>query len=335
MPNPGALNLITDISGVLVGHATDDKANTGVTVLRCEHAMKAAVDVRGGAPGTRETDVLAPENLVHEVQAVVLSGGSVFGLAAADGVAAELSHQGVGLHMTDSGPAIPIVPAAVLHDLGYAGDKNWGATPPYQQLGRDALGDARTKFALGTIGAGKGARAGTVAGGIGSASIDLGDGVVVGALAAVNSLGSALLADGETFHAWLFEQNGEFGNQAPPTSREIGDPFPELGRLTADGRFNAGANTTLAIVVTTVDLTSTELKRVAMMAHDGVARAIRPSHTSFDGDIVFALSSGAVNMTADGAKIERPVVVTRIGSAAADCLARAIARGVFEARHVD
>ena len=214
MPNPGALNLITDISGVLVGHATDDKANTGVTVLRCEHAMKAAVDVRGGAPGTRETDVLAPENLVHEVQAVVLSGGSVFGLAAADGVAAELSHQGVGLHMTDSGPAIPIVPAAVLHDLGYAGDKNWGATPPYQQLGRDALGDARTKFALGTIGAGKGARAGTVAGGIGSASIDLGDGVVVGALAAVNSLGSALLADGETFHAWLFEQNGEFGNHS-------------------------------------------------------------------------------------------------------------------------
>lgn len=331
MPSPGALNLISDISGILIGHATDDKAVTGVTVVSCEHAMKAAVDVRGGGPGTRETEVLAAENLVNEVNAIVLSGGSVFGLAAADGIAASLSHQGVGLRLTTGGPAIPIVPAAVLHDLGFAGDKNWGAMPPYRQLGCDALLDAKAEFALGSIGAGKGARAGMRPGGIGSASIDLGDGLVVGALVVVNSVGSALFPDGETFYAWQFEQNGEFGNRAAPSSTDTAEPLPELGRLSADGRLRAGANTTLAVVATTLDLSGAELKRVAMMAHDGMARAIRPSHTYFDGDVVFAVSSGARKSATDGAALEHPVTVTRIGSAAADCLARAIARGVFEA----
>jgi len=305
---------------------------TGVTVLCCEHPMKAAVDVRGGGPGTRETEVLAPENLVEAVDALVLSGGSVFGLAAADGIAAALSHRGVGLRLTDNGPAIPIVPAAVLHDLDYAGDKDWGATPPYQQLGRDALDNTTQKFALGSVGAGRGARAGLQAGGIGSASIDLGDSVVVAALTAVNCVGSAVLPDGETYYGWSFELDGEFGGKAPPPAFEISDPLPEFGRLSTDGRLKAGSNTTLAIVATSVALEVTELKRVAMMAHDGMARAIRPSHTPFDGDTVFAISSAAVEIAAHGGNIERAMMVSRVGSAAADCLARAIARGVFEAQ---
>lgn len=332
MPEPGPRNLITDVAGLLVGHATDERAATGVTVIRCERPMKAAVDVRGGGPGTRETDVLAPENLVNEIEAVVFSGGSVFGLAAADGVAAKLSHQGVGLRLSDSGPAIPIVPAAVLHDLAFGGDKNWGATPPYQQLGRDALDNLRRDFGLGSIGAGRGARAGTVAGGVGSASIELGDNVLVGALAVVNAVGSPLLPDGKTYYAWMFEHNGEFGNLPPPADPGLSDPFPEFGRLNERGDVTAGANTTLVVVAASVALTNPELKRVAMMAHDGLARAIRPSHLPFDGDIVFAVSSGEVSEPDGTGFIERPSTVSRIGSAAADCVTRAIARGVYEAR---
>lgn len=330
MPRPGTLNLITDVTGLQVGHATAESARTGVTVLRCEKPMTAAVDLRGGGPGTRETDVLLPENLVGEIDALVLSGGSVFGLAAADGVAAALSHQGVGLRLAGSGPAVPIVPAAVLHDLGNGGRKDWADTPPYHRLGTEALAVAATKFGLGAAGAGRGATAGTVAGGVGSTSIDLGDNVVIGALAVVNSVGSVLLPDGETFYAWQYEQEHEFGNKKPSAWCDLGDPFPEFGRLHADGRLQAGVNTTLAAVATTVVLTTTELKRVAMMAHDGMARAIRPAHTPFDGDIVFALSNGGVHLPEERDDFDRAISVARIGSAAADCLARAIARGVFE-----
>lgn len=330
MPGPGELNLITDVAGLLIGHAADDAARTGVTVLRCERPMTAAVDVRGGGPGTRETDVLLPENLVDQIDALVLSGGSVFGLAAADAVASALSHRGVGLKLSGSGPAIPIVPAAVLHDLGNGGKKDWEDTPPYHRLGTEALAAADTEFYLGATGAGRGATAGTVAGGVGSTSIDLGGDVIIGALAVVNSMGSVLLPDGKTFYAWQYEQAHEFGNRKLAANYDLGDPFPEFGRLHADGRIQAGANTTLAVVATTVELTSTELKRVAMMAHDGMARAIRPAHTPFDGDIVFALSNGAASLSEGRDEFRRAASVARIGSAAADCLARAIARGVFE-----
>ncbi len=328
MLNPGALNLITDVDGLTVGNATDDKVQSGVTVLRCARAFVSAVDVRGGAPGVRETDTLAPENLVGRADAIVLTGGSVFGLAAADGVASALSQENIGLRIGPKGPAIPIVPAAVLHDLASDGDKEWGDTPPYRALGVEAVHNATGKFDLGSSGAGRGAMAGILKGGLGSASFVLEDGVTVGALVAANPVGSVVMADGETFYAWPWECNGEFGNQAPPTKKDGADPFPAHSRL--HKRAEAGANTTIAIVATSADLTNIEAKRVAMMAHDGIARAVRPAHSPFDGDIVFAVATAAHPAPTD--PLIRAGVVARIGAAAGDCLARAIARAVFEAR---
>ena len=325
MFGPGPKNLITDIAGLGVGHATDEKAGSGVTALLFAAAWPAGVDVRGGGPGTRETDVLSPENLVGRAHAVVLAGGSVFGLAAADGVAAALSAKGVGLQLRPGAPRIPIVPSAVLHDLSNGGDKNWGLTPPYRNLGIQALDAADADFALGATGAGRGAMAGLLKGGVGSASLDLGAGLMVGALAAVNCIGSALMPDGQTYWAWPFELGHEFGGGAPPQTMNVSDPAPEESRLTALGRLQAGANTTLGVVACNADLSTVECKRVAMMAHDGIARAVRPAHTPFDGDTVFAVASGALALDTNQ---QRAVHIARLGSAAADCLARAIARAV-------
>ena len=186
MFRPGPKNLITDVAGLKVGHATNESVRTGVTAVICAGGWTAAVDVRGGGPGTRETDALAPENLVARAHAVVLAGGSVFGLAAADGVTAALSTQGIGLQLRPGSPAIPIVPCAVLHDLSNGGDKNWGLSPPYRDLGLSAAAAAQRDFALGSIGAGRGALAGMRKGGIGSASLDCHEGLMVGALVAVN-----------------------------------------------------------------------------------------------------------------------------------------------------
>jgi L-aminopeptidase/D-esterase-like protein len=327
---PGPRNLITDVPGLAVGHATDERVRSGVTVLSSDAAWSAGVDVRGGGPGTRETRALDPENLVGRAHAIVLAGGSVFGLAAADGVATALSARNIGLHLRENSPAIPIVPAAVLHDLGNGGDKRWGLDPPYRTLGMEALAAAGAEFALGSVGAGRGAMAGLESGGIGSASIDLQRGLVVGALVAVNSVGSALMPDGRTFWAWAFELNGEFGgNKTAPKKMDVSEPAPAESRLRDLGRLQAGANTTLVAVACSADLTTVECKRVAIMAHDGVARAVRPAHTPFDGDTVFALASGAVTIGTDQ---ERAAQVGRIGSAAADCTARAIARAVYHAR---
>jgi L-aminopeptidase/D-esterase-like protein len=322
---PGPLNLITDVEGLTVGHAVDEGAETGVTVVLCPSAWRAGVDIRGGGPGVRETAALEPENLVGRADAVVLAGGSVFGLGAADGVAAALSAKGVGLALKPGAPPIPIVPAAVLHDLGAGGDKGWGLEPPYRPLGLAAMEAAGRDFALGSTGAGRGAMAGLEKGGIGSASIDLGEGLVVGALAAANAVGSARIPGQDAFWAWPFEIDGEFGGARPSGPIAASDPAPDESRLKALGRLQAGANTTLAVVATTADLSTAECKRIAMMAHDGLARAIRPAHTPFDGDVVFALSSGAVDI---GEGQDRSARLARIGSAAADCLARAIARGV-------
>jgi L-aminopeptidase/D-esterase-like protein len=323
---PALKNLITDVAGLEVGHATDDQVRTGVTTLLCASGWPAAVDVRGGGPGGRETDVLSPENLVGRAHAVVLAGGSVFGLGAADGVAAALSARGIGLKLSQESLPIPIVPSAVLHDLGNGGDKNWGLAPPYRDLGARAMEAAGTDFGLGQIGAGRGAMAGLVNGGIGSASLDLGSGLIVGALVAVNSVGSALMPDGKTYWAWAFELAEEFGGRGGPRERmDLSDPAPDECRLLALGRMMAGANTTLGVVACTAELSTAECKRVAMMAHDGIARAVRPAHTPFDGDTIFALASGAVRF--DGAP-PRAAQVGRIGSASADCLARAIARAV-------
>jgi L-aminopeptidase/D-esterase-like protein len=327
---PGSHNLITDVPGLSVGHATDEAARTGVTVLLCASHWPAGVDVRGGGPGLRETETLAPENLVGRAHAVVLAGGSVFGLAAADGVASALSSRDIGLRLKQDSLAIPIIPCAVLHDLGNGGDKRWGATPPYRHLGIRAVESAGAHFGLGSIGAGRGAMAGLIKGGLGSSSLALGDGLVVGALVAVNSVGSALMPDGKTYWAWAFEIDGEFGGSVPPgAGMDLSDPAPDESRLKALGRLQAGANTTLGVVACNADLSTAECKRVAMMAQDGVARAIRPAHTPFDGDTVFALASGGIVLGQDPM---RAAHVARIGSAAADCLSRAIARAVHHAR---
>jgi L-aminopeptidase/D-esterase-like protein len=331
MPRPGPKNLITDIPGLAVGHATDERAQTGVTAVLCAADWAAGVDVRGGGPGVRESEVLAPENLVGRAHAVVLAGGSVFGLAAADGVVSVLSGRDIGLHLRPNSLAIPIVPCAVLHDLSNGGDKGWGNTPPYRELGIRAASAAAAELALGSVGAGRGAMAGLVKGGIGSASLDLGEGLVVGALVAVNSVGAALMPDGKTYWAWAFELDGEFGGATPPMpGMDLSDPAPDSSRLTELGRLQAGAHTTVGVVACTADLSTAECKRIAMMAHDGIARAIRPAHTPFDGDTLFALASGA---TALGRAPLRATHVARIGSAAADCVTRAIARAIHHARN--
>jgi L-aminopeptidase/D-esterase-like protein len=327
MFRPGLKNLITDIAGLKVGHATDEHVRSGVTAVLCGKGWPAGVDVRGGGPGGRETDALSPENLVGRAHALVLSGGSVFGLAAADGVAAALSSQGIGLQLHPGGVAIPIVPAAVLHDLGNGGDKNWGLSPPYRDLGMRALAAADAQFALGSVGAGRGAMAGNLKGGIGSSSVDLGGGLTVGALVALNSVGSPMMPDGKTYWAWAFELDQEFGGRGPPQGiMDLSDPAPGDSRLAGVlRRLQPGANTTLGVVACNANLSTAECKRIAMMAQDGIARAVRPAHTPFDGDTVFAAASGEIALDED---LLRAAEVGRIGSAAADCLARAIARAV-------
>jgi L-aminopeptidase/D-esterase-like protein len=330
MPRPAARNLITDVPGLRVGHAADERARTGVTALLCAGDWPAGVDVRGGGPGIRESEVLAPENLVGRAHAIVLAGGSVFGLAAADGVTSALCARGIGLHLRPNSLAIPIVPCAVLHDLANGGDKDWGGTPPYRDLGIAAAGAAGVDFALGSAGAGRGAQAGLRKGGVGSASLDLGEGLIVGALAAVNSVGSVFMPDGKTYWAWAFELDGELGGAGPPgPGMDLSNPLADDSRLGELGRLQAGANTTLGVVACTADLSTAECKRIAMMAHDGIARAVRPAHTPFDGDTVFALASGGSLL---GRPPLRAVQVARIGSAAADCMTRAIARAVHHAR---
>lgn len=328
IPTPGPRNLITDVAGLRVGHATDERVQTGVTTLLCDGAWVAGIDVRGGGPGVRDTEALAPENVVAGIHGLVLAGGSVFGLAAVDGVVARLSARGVGMRLSPGGVPIPIVPGAVLHDLANGGDKAWGEDPPYRALGLASMAAAGEAFALGSVGAGRGARAGYRKGGIGSASLALEGGLMVGALAAVNPVGSVYLPDGETFWAWPFEFGDEYGGRTPAVPAHAYDPVPDASRLAALGRLSPGANTTLGVVATNVALTKAEAKRVAMMAQDGIARAIRPSHTPFDGDLVFALASGALALPEGGARWQ---AIARIGSAAADCLARAIARGVYHA----
>lgn len=319
MTLPGPRNLLTDVAGLRVGQAEDAAARTGVTVVLAERPMVAACDVRGGAPGTRETDLLAADTLVEAVDAVVLSGGSVYGLGAADGVTAALGAAGRGFAFRSTDLTAPIVPAAILFDLANGGDKGWGDAPPYAALGRAALAAAGEGFALGTVGAGYGARAGVLKGGVGSASALTDDGLTVGALAAVNSYGSVVAPSG-AFWASPFEIEGEFGGRAWPLRAG-----PDAWGL-AKGDPQARENTTLAVVATDAALTPAQARRLAVMAQDGLARAIRPVHTPFDGDMVFALATA-----------RRPLPepadwsLTRLGALAADTLARAVARGVWEA----
>ena len=310
---PGERNLITDVAGLVVGNASDTKIKTGVTVLLGERPFVAGLHVMGGAPGTRESDLLAPDKLVQEVDALVLSGGSAFGLDAASGVADGLRAEGRGFAV--EGQRVPIVPGAILFDLLNGGDKDW-AENPYKRLGCAALAGAGEDFALGSAGAGAGATLADLKGGLGSASLVLESGVRVGALVAVNAVGSATYGDG-FFWAAPWEMGGEFGGRGSgPGFDPAAAPVTKLGARQA---------TTIAIVATDAALDQAQATRLAVAAHDGMARAIVPSHTPYDGDLVFAASTGARPL-ADPAR--DPLA---LGHAAAVCLARAIARGVHAA----
>lgn len=329
MIRPGPLNLITDVPGLAVGNAEDPDALTGVTVLLPENRAACAVDVRGGAPGTRETDLLRPDCLVDAVDGLVLSGGSAFGLAAADGVMAWLSARGRGFPV--GGRVVPVVPAAILFDLNAGGEIDWREGPPYRRLGQTACERVGREFALGNAGAGLGARAGGLKGGLGSASAafssEPGDlaGLVVGALVAVNAYGSPVIPGTIALWAWPFEESGEMGGQVPPP-RPVGASVLDL-----DVKARAFTNTTLAIVATNAALDKAALGRVAVMAQDGLARSLRPAHTPFDGDAVFALSTARLSPPPASAS---PHQIAAIGAVAADCLARAVGRAIYEARSV-
>ena len=302
-------NLITDVAGLRVGHAHDAALKSGVTVLTSDAPFTCGVHVMGGAPGTRETDLLAPDKTVEAVDALVLAGGSAFGLDAASGVTDALRADGRGFAV--GAVTVPIVPAAILFDLLNGGDKNW-TTNPYNALGRQAYGNARADFALGTAGAGFGATTANLKGGLGSASMTLPNGVIIGALVAVNALGSVTVGDGPHFWAAPFEQNGEFGNLGSSST------YPQ-GRPATKGH---ARNTTIGIVATNARLTQAQCTRLATAAHDGFARAVVPSHTPMDGDLIFGTSIG--NKTCND--------LIYLGHAAATCMARAIARSIFEAR---
>ena len=311
---PGPRNLITDIPGLMVGNADDPVLRSGVTVLTADTPFTAAVHVMGGAPGTRETDLLAPDKLVEGVDALFLAGGSAFGLDAGQGVMQGLRAIGRGFAV---GPVrVPIVPGAIVFDLLNGGDKGW-TDSPYPALGRAAFDQASTDFALGTAGAGFGAATGTLKGGVGSASCVLPSGMTVGALVVVNALGQATV--GNTGHFWAapFEEGAEFGGLGPAPMSRHDAPLP---------RKRMGEATTIAIVATDAVLTKAQAQRMAVAAHDGMARALVPSHTLLDGDLVFSVATGSRVM-------QDPLTDSfQIGHAAATCLARAIARAVFLAR---
>lgn len=312
---PGLRNLITDVEGLLVGNAEDDALRSGVTVLTAEQPFVAAVHVMGGAPGTRETDLLAPGRLVEKVDALVLSGGSAHGLAAATGVSEALRAAGRGYRV---GPeCVPIVPAAILFDLLNGGDKGWRDNP-YSDLGQRALRAAGRDFAIGTAGAGRGALSGGLKGGLGSASCRLTGGMTVGALVAVNALGTAVAGSAGQFWAAPWELQAEFGGLGAPDRFDPShEPRPDK---------SPGEATTIAIVATDAALDRAQAGRLAIAAHDGMARALVPSHTLIDGDLVFAAATGARPLN------DRVADEFLLGHAAAICLARAIARAVHAAR---
>ena len=320
----GPRNLITDIDGILVGNVQDPRARTGVSVVLPEVAAIAAADVRGGAPGTREIESLSATSLVRRADAIVLAGGSAFGLEAASGAAQWLATHGRGFAVGEA--RVPIVPAAILFDLLNGGDKDWGAEPPYRALGFQACEDAATEFALGNTGAGLGAVAGTLKGGLGSASAVLDQGFLVGALVAANGVGSAVMPGTRSFWAWAAEVDNEFGGGGPPESA------PDWTVPVAKSPPWAAANTTLCVVATDAELDAAQCRRLAIMAQDGIARAIRPAHTPFDGDTVFALATGRAQLPDTGAgDAQVAAVVGAIGAAGADCVERAIARAVYAA----
>ncbi|MBP6734464.1 MAG: P1 family peptidase, partial [Chromatiaceae bacterium] len=319
-PKPGLNNLITDVPGIEVGHYAAH--HTGTTVILARGGAVGGVDVRGSAPGTRETDLLDPVNLVDRINAIVLSGGSAFGLAAADGVMVWLEDRGLGWPLGD-GHVIPIVPAAVLFDPGRFGREF--RDRPTAEFGRRACENLTAGiFPLGNVGAGAGTIAGGIKGGLGSASIDLGQGVIVGALVAVNPFGNVVNPKtGELFGAYL-GIGDEFGPLPRPSTPPVAAPqAPQPIR-----------NTTIGVVATNLELTRVQATKLAQMAQDGLARAISPAHTLFDGDTLFSLATGQIPLATlqeDAAWGPIPAALIRAGAAAADTLTRAIVHAILNA----
>ena len=317
MIGPGARNTMTDVPGIAVGNAEDRVVRTGVTVVLPESPAICAVDVRGGAPGVRETALLDPSCTVDRVDALVLSGGSAFGLDAASGAMRWLSRHGRGLAV--AGSRVPIVPAAILFDLANGGDKT--GEPPHRDLAAQACDAAGPEIVLGNAGAGFGATAGLLKGGLGSASLVIPQEpapITIGALAAVNALGSVTMPQSPVFWAWPFEHAGEFGGPFEPSAFSGAPAGIETKSATV-------GNTTLVVVATDAILDTSQALRLAIMAQNGLVRAIRPAHTPLDGDIVFVLSTGRQAFPAD------PLTLMSLGGHAADCVSRAIVRGVYHA----
>lgn len=309
-------NLITDVPGVLVGSAEDPLVASGVTVAIFEEPAVAAISTPGGAPALRDGALLAPEMTVSQVDAVVLSGGSAFGLDASGGVMAHLASQGRGLPFQNQ--LVPIAPGAALFDLTHGGDKNWGRRSPYNELGHAAAAAAAKTFALGTTGAGFGAWTYDLKGGLGSASAVSASGFIVGALAAVNAAGRVTRGTSPHFWAAGYERDDEFGGRGE--GGQVSDRF-DLA-LTSD----QATNTTLVVIATDAAFEKSQMTRLAIMASGGIALAIRPAFGPGDGDIVFAASTRRASWAAS----LRDLI--DIGALAAECTARAIARGVYEAR---
>ena len=320
---PGPRNLITDVPGLLVGNAEDAALKSGATVLTALAPFTASVQVMGGAPGSRETDLLAPDKSVARIDALVLSGGSAFGLDACSGVVDALRARGRGFRIADA--VIPLVPGAILFDLLNGGDKAW-AENPYRALGRAAFEAAGADFALGSAGAGTGALTATLKGGLGSASLVLDSGITVGALVAANPMGSVTTPGERHFWAAPFEIDGEFGGLGPDPASGLGRALESRKMRAMQARTLERANTTIAIVATDAALGKAQCQRLATAAHDGIGRATVPAHAPGDGDLVFALATDAKSL----AEPERDLAL--ICHAAALCLSRAIARAVYLAR---
>ena len=326
---PGSRNLITDVPGIRVGNASDYTLRSGTTVLSSDKNMTASYQVMGGSPGTKDTDLLEPDKLVKKIDALVLSGGSAFGLDACSGVMDFLLKEGKG-YQTRTGSVIPIVPGAIIFDL-YAGQQDSWEENPYRTLGRKAYEALSEDFEIGNVGGGTGALTGSLKGGLGSASVVLTSGITVGALVVSNPLGSVVTNGDKHFWAAPFEMNGEFGNLGVDTNydKTISDYLiSRKAKLPSFTMENSSTldNTTIAIVATDADITKAECKRVATVAHDGIARAIYPSHTQADGDLIFCVSTNKRDLN-------NPIMDTlEIGVAASNCLARAIARSVYSSK---
>jgi L-aminopeptidase/D-esterase-like protein len=310
----GPRNLITDVPGIRVGNAHDERLGSGVTVALFDEEAVASGAVLGGAPGTRETDLLDPDKLAPGIHAIVLSGGSAFGLDAAGGIHAYLREQGLGFEIGSA--RVPLVPQAIVFDLLNGGDKDWGRYPPYRELGYEAATRAGRDFVLGTAGGGYGATTVDLKGGLGSASTATPSGYTVGALVIVNAIASAIIGEGPHFWAGALEEGKEFGGLGLPAQ-----VTPAMRKLAWKG----APSTTIALVATDAVLTKAQAKRLALASHGGLARALRFAHALTDGDVVFAASTGRRPLSNE---VHDVIEITAL---ATDCLARAIARGVYEA----